>query len=186
MENSDALFWIQLKNRNRKSFTVFFNTMYPKLLSIAYKSVSKKDTCSNIIQETFTSFWNKIETINPEKRYMESYLIRILKNKITDYYRNNNSNIISLEEIGVEVETYAEEFDFDSDTKILNKIEIAIEKLPLKIKNVFILSKFKGYTYREIAQEKNISIKTVEAHVSKALKVLRAELKSYNNMSEEL
>ncbi|MGG8497995.1 RNA polymerase sigma factor [Tenacibaculum sp. TC6] len=182
MRNNRNLFWVQLKNKDQKVFSSFFNNMYPKLFSIAYNSINNKDACLNIVQETFSKFWFVLQDITPEKGYMEAYLIKILKNKIIDYYRKNNENQIYLDDLSIETmpvcQIYPDE-ELEQQEVIYKMTSIAIENLPESIKDIFILSKLKGFTYKEIARDKNISVKTVEAHITKAFKILKKDLKKF-------
>lgn len=81
--------------------------------------------------------------------------------------------------LDVEIEDYEMVFENDSMTQTETQIKIqqAIEKLPEKCRQVFQLSRFDELKYKEIAEKMGISIKTVEVHMSKALKILRKELK---------
>lgn len=162
MSDIKDFFWIQLKNKDQKIFTIFFNSIYPKLFSIAYKAISEKETCLNIIQESFLIFWNKLDVIKPEKKYIESYLIRILKNKIIDYYRSNKRTILSIDDVSFEIESDNDEINFDLDEDVIEIIKKSIDNLPLKIKDVFILSKFEGLTYKEIASKKRYLLKLLK------------------------
>ncbi|WP_103865048.1 RNA polymerase sigma factor [Aquimarina sp. I32.4] len=181
MKKNEDYFWVQLKGKNQKAFSSFFDKYYSRLFSIAFKSISDREECAAILQETFSKFWSKLDDIKPEKKYMESYIVRILKNKIIDYYRKKKNKFIYLDELSFEIEDIHEEHSNDLNEEIYQKIQIIIENLPPKVRDVFCLSRMNGYTYPEIAKEKNISIKTVEAHITKALKILRQDLKKYIN-----
>lgn len=173
MDESNRIFWKNLKDKDQTAFGVFFKGMYPKLFAMALNSLNEKELSQHMVQETFCSFWTKVDTIIPQKRYMESYIVRILKNRIIDHYRQKKNKIFQNIIDDVELDALAELPDDDYDEDMRHKLQCSIESLPEYTREIFTLSKLKGYTYKEIAEEKNISIKTVEAHISKALKHLR-------------
>ncbi len=99
-----------------------------------------------------------------------------MKNRIIDYYRKKQTKEkhIGLYTIHKNLET-----EIDSEWEVFQKINNIYSLLHPKTLEIFQLSREKGLTYKEIAASKEISIKTVELHISKALKKLRQELKEY-------
>ncbi len=173
------LFWKRIKDRDKRTFGKFYELYYPSLFSRAHKFISDYEVCEEIVQDTFIAFWDKADIILPEKKFMEAYLWRILKFKIADFYRGKKIDKHYLEEnLEVSIEeskTYDSLFNEDLE----KKIEVAIDTLPQKTKEAFIMSRINGMTYNEISEELNVSSKTIEYHISNALKILRKELKLY-------
>jgi RNA polymerase sigma-70 factor (family 1) len=164
-----------MENKKAK-FSFLFEKYYNSLLNYTFKIVKDKDVCEDLVQETLIKLWDKIETIQPQDRSIESYLIVTLKNKIIDNHRKNKSRAKHKELHGsfTPIET-----KIDNEWELSEKIETIYATLPSKTLDIFQLSRNKGLTYKEIANHRNVSIKTVELHISKALDVFREGLKDY-------
>ncbi|WP_303315179.1 RNA polymerase sigma-70 factor [Flavivirga abyssicola] len=173
-------FWQLIKNRDRRVFGEFYELYYPLLLARSLKFVSDQETCKEIVQDTFTIFWKKAHTITPEKHFMEAYLWQILRSLISKFYRGKKEKKVYIEEFdrAHALITKQEELTLKGN-ELETKINSAIEALPEKTKQIFVMSRLSGMTYIEISKELDISVKTVEYHMSNALKILRENLKSY-------
>ncbi|MGV8946734.1 MAG: RNA polymerase sigma factor [Lutibacter sp.] len=176
-QNIKNLFWIQIKNKDKRAFGVFYDTYYPKLYSRTNRFIDDFEDCKDVVQETFIDFWKKVDQINPEKIFMEAYIWKILRNKIADYYKRKKDNKFYVDDYleYIATETSSQEFEFDGDTS--DRIEKAVNTLTGKAKEALIMSRRMGMTYKEIAIEMKISQKTVEYHISNAFHALRKELK---------
>ncbi|MEO6686739.1 MAG: sigma-70 family RNA polymerase sigma factor, partial [Dyadobacter sp.] len=107
----------------------------------------------------------------------QAYLQGMLKNNIiSHYYKQQRQPVFSIDD----VESPADDFTQENlDYTLLSEFyEQSLLKLPEKCRQVFVLSR-KGYSLKEIASTLEISEKTVEAHISKALRILRVEMKDY-------
>ena len=173
------LFWKRIKDRDKRTFGKFYELYYPLLFSRVYKFISDHEVCEEIIQDTFTAFWDKAVVILPEKKFMEAYLWRILKYKIADYYRSKKLDKYYIEENFEIISKKTSNTEASFSNILEQKIQAAIESLPKKTKSIFIMSRMNEMTYNEISEELNLSAKTVEYHISNALKILRKELKHY-------
>lgn len=139
--------------------------------------MSDKDIAKDIVQESFVNFWNKREELGDDVN-VKSYLFTAVRNKAFEILRrekmkeSHQDNITQQEMLRHDdnLEEEAEKF------VRLEKIYSAIKTLPTKCQEVFTLSKINGLSYREIAEHKGISIKTVENQVVRALKLLREKL----------
>lgn len=159
-----------------KKFSILFDKHYKRLFNYAFKVVEDSDISKELVQETFIKLWGNFENVKDDERSIESYLITVLKNKIIDNHRKRQTqekhfNLYKLNTV----------FTADIDTKweLEKEIEKIYNSLPPKTSAIFKLSRNKGLTYPEIAALKNISVKTVESHVSRALQTFRKELKDY-------
>lgn len=171
------LFWKKIKNRDKRTFGEFYELYYPLLFSRANKFINDYEVCQELVQDAFIAFWDKADVIIPEKKFMEAYLWQILKYKVADYYRAKKVDKHYIEENleAISKETSALEPQFNDALE--KKIQLVIESLPEKTKGIFIMSRINGLTYNEISKELNLSAKTIEYHISNALKTLRKELK---------
>ena len=131
----------------------------------------------DLVQNVFIKFWNDRE--KTDIRFsIRSYLFVSVKNKCLDLLRKKTKNL-KIQEITNEHDTYDESFD----TYVLSELEAlfnkSLEKLPERCREVFELSRFHGLKNREIAAKLDLSEKTVENQVTKALHILKEELKDY-------
>ncbi|WP_438423515.1 RNA polymerase sigma factor [Aquimarina macrocephali] len=165
-----------MKSPKKKRFSILFDKHYTKLFNYSFKVVKERDFSQELVQETFIKLWEKIEQIQSNDRSIESFLIVTLKNKIIDHTRKNKTrekhiNLYSLNQDMQE--------NIDNEWELSQKIDSIYSSLHPKTIEIFKLSRDQGFTYQEIATQKNISIKTVELHISKALAAFRQELKDY-------
>ncbi len=160
-------------------FEQLFKAYFVKLCNYAIGFVNDRDTAKDITQKVFISLWEKRKNIDPQKS-IQSYLYTAVKNRCFNYIRDNkkyHSDVLDLETIDFD---FMMELDSDSILELEEKINYALNLLSDKCRIVFEMSRFKNMKYKDIAKELNISVKTVEAHISKALKTLREQLKDYN------
>ncbi|MCD4773395.1 MAG: RNA polymerase sigma-70 factor [Bacteroidales bacterium] len=171
------------QNRGNKldetSFEELFRKHFNGLCFFAQNYVKDFDMAKEIVQESFINLWEKRQSIDISKS-VKSYLTTSIRNKCLNYLRDTkkfNTEIILSDVLFQEV-------DFEQSDKLIekelnNKINNAIDDLPEKCKEIFQLNRFENLKYKEIAVKLNISIKTVETQMSKALKHLRKKLKDY-------
>lgn len=152
-----------------------FKEYYQTLCNIAYGYIPDRDECEDIVQETFISVWNKEKDLLPEKEFL-SYMVIAVKNNCISIIRKQRFDTVSLDDS--ENSTITHHITDNSthpsdDTDPEDKLQQILSILPPKCKEVFLMSKLHGMKYREIAEELNISEKTVENQMGKALKTLR-------------
>jgi RNA polymerase sigma-70 factor, ECF subfamily len=149
------------------------------LCYFAQKYVKDFETAKEIVQDSFISLWEKRDTIDME-RPVKSYLTMIIHNKCTNYLRDNRKFdrfILDIEKL-VDVPEY-EDSDSMVENELKTKIDTAIEDLPDKCREIFFMSRFGNLKYQEIANKLQISVKTVETQMSKALQHMRVRLAEY-------
>jgi RNA polymerase sigma-70 factor, ECF subfamily len=149
------------------------------LCHFAIRYVRDPDTSREIVQESFLNLWQKREGIDLS-RDVKSYLTTSIRNKCLNWLRDNkkfNHALLDLEEVAHH--TGYEQPDKLVEEEIRRKIESAIGELPERCREVFIQSRFHNKKYQEIADNMNISIKTVETQMSKALQHMRIRLIEY-------
>lgn len=159
-----------------KEFERYFKLFYTPLGMYVMRFCGDAYETEDIVQETFSIVWQRFSDQElPDNT--KSYLYRVAHNITIDHLRRRNSKELSmpLEEIG-EMEVSEEAIDTSERDA---RLWIAISKLPARCKQVFLLSKQDGLSHAEIANELNISTKTVENQITKAFKLLRDDLKSY-------
>ncbi|MBD0725308.1 RNA polymerase sigma-70 factor [Flavobacterium sp. L1I52] len=164
-----------LKIGDPKAYNYLVNTYHHKLCVYAYSFTHDHDLSEDIVQNVFMRIWNKRNNLKDDFSII-NFLYRSVYNEFIDQYRNQKS-LYPLEKKYIDaVITIVESEDEHSLERIIKIVKQEIQKLPPKCKEVFLLSKEEGLTNIEIAEYKNISIKSVEAHITKAFSILRDSL----------
>ena len=168
-----------IQSLDKASFEALFRNHFAGLCFFAHKYVKDFEAAKEIVQDAFLSLWEKRETIDMD-RPVKSYLTMIIHNKCTNYLRDNrkfDQNILNLENLS-ELPEY-EDSDSMVEEELKEKIDSAIEELPEKCKQVFVMNRYENLKYQEIADKLQISVKTVETQMSKALQHMRIRLAEY-------
>lgn len=157
-----------------------FKEYYSPLCNYATKIVKVPSIAEDIVQSLFIQLWEN-DTLSSIENH-ERFLLRSVKFKCIDYLRKNNSSITQLtnEASSNNQSTNLEDLNEEDIEPLLHYFA---SKLPPKTREVFLLSRTSGLTYKEIALEKGIAVKTVEAHMSKALRTMRGLLKEHDFFS---
>ncbi|MEA5080161.1 MAG: RNA polymerase sigma-70 factor [Dysgonamonadaceae bacterium] len=161
----------------------YFNIVYKKYFTVlhAYSKhiVYSDEVSEDIVQEVFLECWDRRKTIDTSIP-LKSYLYTLTYRKSIDYLRKSESKNIQfssidspLDQLFFETLNPDEHIDVHEMEKI---IKGAVSLLPPKCKEVFLLSRHNGMKNKEIAETLNLSIKTVEKHISKALMQIRKVL----------
>ena len=171
---------LRIKNGDEYSFELLFRKYYVRLCCFANKFLNDPEEAREIVQDVFLKLWEAREDIKPEDS-LNSYIFSVARNKCINKLRRRHVESKYTEILQL---VYAENREISPHDSLLanelgNEFAIAIEKLPDKCREIFDLSRIEGLRYSEIASMLQISVKTVEAHMSKALKILRIELKDY-------
>ncbi|SIT34417.1 RNA polymerase sigma-70 factor, ECF subfamily [Filimonas lacunae] len=154
------------------AFEEIYNRYWNKLFDAAYHRIKQKETCEEIIQEVFVVLWEKRESLDITTS-LGAYLFSAVKYKVIDYYRKQlvrARNAPALAAI-TSIDNSAEEQVFLNDLMV--HIDKLVMQLPVKCRSVYELSRIEHKSNKEIASLLNISEKTVEGHLTKALQVLR-------------
>lgn len=168
----------KVQKGEEKAFEQLFKLYYGYLCAFACKIIEDEIAAEEIVQDTFVKFWEKREQITIETS-VKSYLFRSVKNSCLNTIKHNNTKANYAQYIIAE----AEKNNFDDnyiEVDLAEKIEESIQALPEKRRKIFRMSREEGLKYREIAEKLHLSVKTVEAQMSLAIKTLRNKLKNYN------
>lgn len=155
----------------------FFDENFHRLVLSAMHYINDYATAEDIVQDVFVKVWQNFDELK-QIEDLKAYLFKAVKNSSLNYLRHikvKQKIIVSSEDLQSSFEKSTDEYQIDEET--INKIHNAVNNLPVLWKEAFILSKYDHLKYYEIAQEMNISQKTVEKYLSKSLQFLRNELK---------
>lgn len=173
---SDLDLFNRVKQEDLQAYEVLFRRYYQELYRFAYNYLRDQAPSEEMAQEVFLYLWEKRGNIEI-KTTLKTYLYSAIKNKCLNYIKYEIPRKHELEESHLAL-MVTKQPEKEEDTELLKKhINAAIDQLPKKCRQIFILSRNAGLTYEEIAEEMEISIKTVENQMSIALKKLRESLK---------
>ncbi|MFY9152209.1 MAG: RNA polymerase sigma-70 factor [Prolixibacteraceae bacterium] len=173
---ADKLILEQLKNSNQGVFEMVFKYYYSGLVVFADQVIHDTVVSEDIVQSVFMKLWETRQTL--EIRSFRSYLIQSVKNRAIDHLRNQE---VKDKYTSFKFESAQEEMQEDLWTKIeLDELlQQAIDKLPPRCREIFLMSRNENIKNAEIAEKLQLSGRTVETQISKALKLLRIELSEY-------
>ncbi|MBP1839885.1 RNA polymerase sigma factor [Formosa algae] len=174
-DNEDILIH-RLKVGDEVAYKHLYKLYYSELCHYISTISGSMDVSKDIVQQAYIKVWNKRESLSIDYS-LKKYMFRIAYNLFIDLTREHTQKNLLIEQLKYEVVNEMVEspvVDFD---KMLQLLITEVDKLPEQCKKVFLLGKKDGLKYREISEELNISIKTVERHMTKALKRLRENLK---------
>ncbi|SHE66807.1 RNA polymerase sigma-70 factor, ECF subfamily [Mariniphaga anaerophila] len=171
-------------SKQEAAFEVMFSVYYPRLVYFAKEYVPYEDAKS-LVQDAFITFWEKNPDVSTESQ-LQSYLYTIVKNNCLMRLRHEKieKGYVNEAELRIQNQVYSSALQqLDTSEIAFQEIETIIEKtlsdLPPRCREVFVLSRLEGKKNHEVAQELNISVKAVEAQITKALKVFRIELRDF-------
>lgn len=168
-----------LREGNHMAYEQLFDKWYEPLCRYAYSILRDMDDAEDVVQKTFCKLWDQREILNIQSS-INSYLYRIVHNDCLNVvhqqtsHKEHNLNYISAMDSST---------DSVNEHLATNELQAAIDKalgaLPPQCKRVFEMSRIEQLSYSEIAKQLDISTNTVENHISKALKLLRVDLKEF-------
>jgi RNA polymerase sigma-70 factor, ECF subfamily len=171
---------LRIKQGDAKSFELLFNTYYAQLCAYANRFLNDSDEAEEIAQDVFVRLWNSRTNLD-EDDSIKGYLFTAVKNKclhclehkkVKDKYASILYHVYTT----VHEQTVHDQF-VASELQV--EIDKALEDLPKQCRTVFQLNREKGLKYAEIATHLNISQKTVETQMSRALSKLKVQLRDY-------
>lgn len=173
----------RLNNNDESALALVYKENWELMYFAVYNLVKNKQISEDIVQDVFVKIWKNRERLDI-KVSLKSYLYTSAIYKTYDYFRKNKSAITFelLENFNERIQTS------NPETKLMDKelheyLETIINELPEKCRIVFNLSRNEGLSHKEIASKLNISTRTVEGHITKALKILRVSLSSISSTS---
>ena len=162
---------------NDKEFEKIFREHFKPLSNLAFTVVKDVDLAKDVVQQVFLRFW-QIKDQTTIQNSIKSYLYRAVVNTSLNYV-NQKKRFTSIEITKIEPSSEVSDLvQIEKDkTSVDTKVKEAIHELSPVCREVFQLSRFSDLTNKEVAHELGISVKAVEKHISKALKILREKLK---------
>jgi len=166
-----------LHSGDRKAFDILYERYWKRLFVYAYKIFEDQLICEDIVQEVFVRLWERATQVKIEE--LENYLLRATKyqvlNAIRDLKRTTSyENILPHLPVALAVDLI---YDEQETSELINR---SVKTLPEKCQEIFLMSREEALSNKEIAQKLHISVRTVEAHLYKAMKILKKSLNKIN------
>jgi len=158
-------------------FEHLFLTRFPVLCNVAFRITRNKKAAEDIVQDVFLKLWQNKHKFADLENY-NGYLYRCTANAAIDYLKNYR-NIIPLDVQRPNGSAVSNGERLMMEKELEHEIEKAMSNLPPKCRAIFVLSRYEGMKYREIAEHLEISLKTVENQMGIALSKLREHLQPY-------
>jgi len=173
----------RLKKDDKSAVDELFSYYYPRLYHFSKSILKIENDIDDILQEVFVKIWLNRQKINSVETF-NSYIFTITKNEVLNLIRSNLrdqtfKNELFLRSVAEEYQT-SDQVEFD---EIETRINQTVAGLPEKRQQVFILSRMEGLSNKEIAQQLNISEKTVEDHITHAIKHIKSSLQEMGILS---
>lgn len=177
IDKTDMLFRKVSLQDDEEAFRILFYDFFAPLCVFAHRYLEEMETCEDIVQETFYRIWKNRKDLDIQIS-ARNFLITSVRNACLDLIRKQEIEKRWIEK-RLEEDTEEEYEDLYTTQELESLLNQALDKLPEQVASTFRMNRFDGKTYVEIAEEKQISVKTVEAYMTRALKFLRIELKDY-------
>lgn len=160
-------------------FEMLFKTYYQPLCHYAYTFLHDKEDAEEIVQSTFLLVWERRENL-AIRTSVRPYLYAMVRNACLNVLKHNKiKQRHAGEEMALADRSHDAVMHTISSIELEQRIRLAMDELPGQCRVVFKLSRFEELKYSEIAEQLNISVKTVENHMGKALRIMREQLKDY-------
>lgn len=160
---------------DQASFEKLFREYFPSLMAFARKILVDEDDAREVVQKVFINLWEKRGELDLATS-LKSYLFTSVHNRSLNVIRDRKKFTSG------EIPEMAEGWDVSAQIESMEleeKIRAVISSLPEKCREIFEMNRFEGLKYSEIAEKLEISVKTVENQMSKALNILREKLSKY-------
>jgi RNA polymerase sigma-70 factor (ECF subfamily) len=170
-----------------QNFNKLFNEYNDRFIRFAMGYVKERPVAEDFVSEGFITYWENRHHLTPDTN-PPAYILTIIKNKCLNHLQHqqtrhrvteelkSHTNWVLQTKIGT-LEACDPDFLFSKEIESI--IDATLQKMPHKTRQIFILSRDRGYTYKEIARKTNLSQKSIEFHMSKALSQLRVSLKDF-------
>lgn len=168
-----------MQTDDEKAIELLFRQYYQYVCKSVVRIISEENVAEDLAQEIFFEIWKRRQEIQITS--VKAYLRRAATNKALNYVRDKKIHFDEEDEIDkLETPTIGVQKLLET-AELQELIDQSIDTLPERCRLVFVLSRFEELSYQEIADKLDISIKTVENQISKALKLLREKLGDYLN-----
>ncbi|MCR5076621.1 MAG: RNA polymerase sigma-70 factor [Prevotella sp.] len=160
-----------MKTERKELFQQRFERYYAAMCRIAYGYLADADDCEDVVQDLFVSVWNHGKDGLPEDQFIAYLKASVRNNCVSFLRRQQRMETVSADARPMLLNGVAEDTRQDRDYGTL--LETLLAQMPPKCREVFMMSKVQKMKYKEIATVLDISEKTVENHIGKAIRIIR-------------
>ncbi|WP_317194681.1 RNA polymerase sigma-70 factor [Algoriphagus lutimaris] len=179
MQTSDQMIFQSIKSGDEKALEMLFKEYYQPLCRYANSYLEDPADAEEVVQSCFIKLWEKRENISIQSS-VKSYLYQIIRNACLNEIKHQKVKKNYGDMITQQGEQHSEASDQSTlKGELEEKIALALQSLPQQCRLIFTMSRFEELKYQEIADQLNLSIKTVENQMGKALKLMRTQLQEY-------
>lgn len=174
-----------LKKQDKRRFELFYKKYYRPLLTVAYRYVENTEIAEEIVHDVFITIWNKADQLNIQSS-IKSYLFRSIVNSSLNHIKKEKKQLEKQSAYKIaqerDLENGRDETN-EADEALLKGLEDALALLPEKCKQVMYLSRFGKLKQQDIADQMEISIKTVKNHLTYGFKKLREHIEKHQQLT---
>lgn len=176
-----------LFDSDKDYYSKVYSIYFPKLVRFSQTYLLSREDAENVVQDIFLYLWENRDRI-PMLGNLNAYLFTVVRNRCIDFIRKQTTagekrqSLTELEEKELQFKLYSlQKFDENnfSVSDIESLISQAVDLLPARCREIFILSRMEGLRHKEIAERLDISVNTIESQIAIALKKLKVALKDY-------
>lgn len=182
VKKSDKELVVFLTKDDESAFKEFYFRYKDRLWHYTFHFLKSEEESDDLVQEVFIRLWEMRAFLDPELS-VSSFLYTITKNRILNYFRDMNVEIqlkkALTQKLPVETESIEADLIYDDYKKILTD---AIEQLPPQRQRIFNLSRIEHKSHKEIANQLNISVSTVQEHISESLRFIKSYFSKHTNL----
>jgi RNA polymerase sigma-70 factor (family 1) len=169
----------QLKADDRNAITKLYEIYSKRLYNFAFSYLKNEPDALDVVQEVFINIWNKRDVLRNDTNF-EAYLFTVTKNSVISLFRKKITEKEYLEHLKLFAVSHCDATEESLDYEILSeKISYLVNQLPTQRQLIFRMSKEQGLSNKAIAESLQISVKTVEDHITKARRFLKSQLSEY-------
>jgi len=174
-QNEEHIQLQKMKMDDESALEYFFTKYYKYLVVTAYNILHEDAKAKDIVQEVYLKFWNKRQELKIQQ--VKPYLRRAVYNKCIDDIRKQKKQGTTEEITEINHPQISSSIINQLEVEELqNRINKAIDLLPNRCRTIFCLSRLENLSHKEIAEQLDISTKTIENQITKALKIMRKHI----------
>ncbi len=183
INSTDQSILALLQQDDERAMERIFDTYYSYLVTTAYHVLMDEHQAKDLVQDVLFHFWTKRDTLTIESG-LKSYLRRSVVNRSIDQIRRKKrfgvaEEITDYNQASNEVSTQ----EMMETADLQSAIMVAVDSLPERCKLIFSLSRFEDMSHQQIADQLDISKKTIENQMTKALKTIRKAIQQYKDLA---
>jgi len=177
---SDGELMREIKADNMFAFDVLYKKYSKRVYKFGHSILKSQEESENLMQDVFLNLWENRHKVEKDSS-IKSYVFTITYNSAISIIRKKARESEFVEYLKTLQEINEDPVNMELEyNELVNKLDEIIRELPQRQKEVYLLQKVEGLKYSEIAERLNISVNTIENHMSRALKTIREKLGNYS------